>query len=194
MPNAIKALTPMTGKDESRYVICGMLMECRKDSITLVSTDGRRLAAIRIEPADFEGEEADYIVPNEILKKIKVSKRQFAVRLEFEEGRITIKTCEGDAFSGMLTEGKFPDWRMVVPSGEVVKMDNLKIDSDLIADYGTAIKVLGLRGGAVSLTNRSGSILVTTGLPNFFGVIMPMENSFSDAAPRWALKQQQSGN
>jgi len=104
-----------TSHDETRYTLSGVLMVCDGTEITMVATDGHRLAHTR-RPVSF-GKELRVIVPRKALEEVS----RFAIdseektvdvallqnHLVFRKGRATLVT--------RLIEGQFPDYEGVIP-------------------------------------------------------------------------------
>jgi len=102
--------------DDSRKVLTGVLMSCKDSVLTMVATDGKRMAMQEKAPEVFSGSDGDAIVP---LKAVNETKRL----LEGSEP-VTIligeKQClfRGANFelTSKLIEGNYPNYRQVVPT------------------------------------------------------------------------------
>src|SRR2546429_9034739 len=57
--------------DETRYVLNGLLFSLKENKLTLVATDGRRLAMVDIELEFPRSHEADIIVPTKAVKELQ---------------------------------------------------------------------------------------------------------------------------
>ena len=102
--------------DETRYILNGVLLSFRDSKLTVVATDGRRLALAERELEIPKEAEGDVVLPtkavNELLHtlqdegpvKIYTSKNQVA--FEFGDGLLVSK----------LIEGTYPNFRQVIPS------------------------------------------------------------------------------
>ena len=108
--------------DESRYILSGILFKIQKNTITLVATDGKRLAIITRKPQqDIDGE-VEIIVP---LKTIQELNRNLK-----DEGDVVVVLGSNQvifdlgttAIISRLIEGEFPDYRQVVPPASDNKM------------------------------------------------------------------------
>jgi len=101
--------------DETRFILNGTLMSFKGGKVTLVATDGRRLALTEHELEFPKESECDAIVPtkaiNELIRilrdegtvKIHAGKNQAS--FEFDEVTLTTK----------LIEGIYPNFRQVIP-------------------------------------------------------------------------------
>ena len=107
--------------DESRYVLNGIFFSLKEHKLTMVATDGRRLALVDEEvdvPANSQGE---FIVPakavnelNRLLQdkgdvEIKFTDNQAAFTLKDDKGNNTLVITK-------LIEGNYPNYRQVIPA------------------------------------------------------------------------------
>ncbi|MCM2678086.1 DNA polymerase III subunit beta [Echinimonas agarilytica] len=100
-----------------RYYLNGMLFEIAGGTLTAVATDGHRLALSRIDVPELQ-DDFQCIVPRKgILEMMRL--------LEQEDKPVTIQLSEnhiradiGDyLFTSKLVDGRFPDYRRVLPRG-----------------------------------------------------------------------------
>jgi DNA polymerase-3 subunit beta len=102
--------------DETRYVLNGVLFSFKENKLTLVATDGRRLAMVEIELEFPRSHEADLIVPTKAVTELQ--------RLLADDGEIKVSMGSGQiAFDlnktllvSKLIEGNYPNYRQVIPS------------------------------------------------------------------------------
>jgi DNA polymerase-3 subunit beta len=102
--------------DETRYVLNGVLFSFKENKLTLVATDGRRLAMADIELEFPRSHEADIIVPTKAVTELQ--------RLLEEDGDVKVSVGSGQiAFDlnntllvSKLIEGNYPNYRQVIPS------------------------------------------------------------------------------
>lgn len=102
--------------DETRYILNGALLSFKDEKLTIVATDGRRLALVEQEVEFPEGSEVDLVVPtktiSELVKtlgdegvlRIRVSATQVA--FDFDQILIISK----------LIEGTYPNFQQVIPA------------------------------------------------------------------------------
>ena len=107
--------------DESRYVLNGIFFSLKEHKLTMVATDGRRLALVDEEVEIAEHSQADFIVPakavtelNRLLQdkgevEIKFNDNQAAYTLKDEKGAATLVITK-------LIEGNYPNYRQVIPA------------------------------------------------------------------------------
>jgi DNA polymerase-3 subunit beta len=102
--------------DESRAILNGSLMAFRDNKLTVVCTDGRRLALVEQEMDLADGADLDIVVPTKTVNEL--------VKTLEEEGEATIKTSAtqvafefGNIFViSKLIDGTYPNYRQVIPS------------------------------------------------------------------------------
>ncbi len=102
--------------DETRYVLNGVMMNFKDKKLTVVATDGRRLALAENEVDLASSQEASVILPTKALSELQ--------RLLGEKGDVTISIAENRASFEMdgillitkLTDGNYPNYKQVIPS------------------------------------------------------------------------------
>lgn len=135
--------------DETRFVLNGVLMSFREGKLTVVATDGRRLALVEHE-VEFPAEAgSDMILPTKAVNELhhtlrddgdlKIVAKENQVLFEF--GNISV--------SSKLIDGTYPNYRQVIPAQcdqrIVVERESLltalKRVSLIITDKSNAMKV-----------------------------------------------------
>lgn len=123
-----------TARESTRYAINGVLWEIRGKKLSLVATDGRRLARSVVSlssPADTKGPHfaenrkmgARIIVPAKtmaLLDKLGGGEKEI-VGVKRVDNRIVFR-CGGVIISSNLVEGKFPMYEDIIPSGYEKKL------------------------------------------------------------------------
>jgi len=114
-----KAMLLRTGyavsRDDSRPVLNGVLMSFRNEKLTVVATDGRRMALVEHELEFPQADEADYILPiKSVNELIPLLQDTGTLKVEAGANRVSF-TGEDFVFSSKLTEGMFPNYRQVIP-------------------------------------------------------------------------------
>ena len=114
--DALKKTSYAISTDETRYVLNGILFSFRDNKLTLVATDGRRLALVDIELEFPRSHEGDVIIPSKAVSEI--------ARLLTDDGEIKISLGENQAafevngtlLVSKLIEGNYPNYRQVIPA------------------------------------------------------------------------------
>lgn len=101
--------------DEARFVLNGILFSLQENKLTLVATDGRRLALFDSDLEFPKSSERDFILPTKAVTELQ--------RLLGEEGGMVIASSEnlvsfdlgGTVLVSKLVEGNYPNYRQVIP-------------------------------------------------------------------------------
>ncbi len=102
--------------DSSRYVLNGISLSFRNGRMTLVATDGRRLALAETALEVPEEQQLDAILPTKAVGELR--------RLLDEAGKVTIRFTRNQAsfeindtlLISKLIDGNYPNYRQVIPS------------------------------------------------------------------------------
>ncbi len=107
--------------DESRYVLNGILITLKDHKMTMVATDGRRLALVDEEVDVGEESHGEFIVPakavNE-LNRLLQDKGEVEMRYTANQASFTLKDEKGSLLLIVtkLIEGNYPNYRQVIPA------------------------------------------------------------------------------
>jgi len=102
--------------DETRYVLNGVLFSFRENKLTLVATDGRRLALVDIELEFPRTQEIDVIVPTKAVVELqRILGEDGEARLSVGENQIAFD-LNGTLIVSKLVEGNYPNYRQVIPA------------------------------------------------------------------------------
>lgn len=199
----LKAMTLFQSSDETRFALVATSFEIVKAAgghhqITLVSTDGRRLATYNAEIlADTlwgELPDAAHIVVDlsgcKKLPKVTpvdmVTCEVFEKRVEFVANSLRYTAERRDAMDG---GSYFPEWRTIIPAGEPEKTNQIMVNHGLLFDFGKAAKlVLGDKGTALNLRTYGEDAAISVQFPDhreFYGLIMPLKSKNPEAVPDW---------
>lgn len=113
--------------DESRYILNGILFKIENDILTLVATDGRRLALTQKKISKSCHQQFKAIIPSKAIHELNRNLK--------EEGDVLLTLGENQALFDLgairiisrLIEGEFPDYQQVIPN-EV--KDKIKINRE----------------------------------------------------------------
>jgi DNA polymerase-3 subunit beta len=107
--------------DESRYVLNGIFLSLKDHKMTMVATDGRRLALVDEEMDVSEASQGEFIVPakavNE-LNRLLQDKGEVEIRYAENQASFTLKDDKGSSILIVtkLIEGNYPNYRQVIPA------------------------------------------------------------------------------
>ncbi len=108
-----------TAKESTRYALNGVLWEIKGKKLSLVATDGRRLARSRVDLASAPGEnitKAKIIVPAKtmvLLEKLSGGDKD-SVLVKLVDNQVLIG-CADVVISSGLIEGNFPKYEDIIP-------------------------------------------------------------------------------
>lgn len=150
--------------DATRYILNGILFEVKGQSLSLVATDGRRLAVVecihRGAPADQE-----FVVPAKAVAELsrmlgdangEVTCRVSGVHASFTAGSRVLVT--------RLIEGRFPNYRQVIP-GEPKHRVSLDRET-LLKSVSRAALMVNDKAPSVKLSFSPGALEVKASSPN----------------------------
>ncbi|RQQ30554.1 hypothetical protein DF163_14070 [Burkholderia stagnalis] len=121
----------LAAENDIRYYFNGVYLEATPFETRLVGCDGMKIGVVRhVVENDIEaGTTATLIVPNDIIDKAKVTKRDMlsAARIEIDKGQHTLCVdALGLRLPFAAVDGRFPEYRRVfpkAPSGEPGQFD-----------------------------------------------------------------------
>ena len=166
--------------DESRMALTGVLLSFRNEKLTVVATDGRRLALVENDLEFPKDAETDLIVPiktvNELLRNLSdegtVKIRATANQIAFEFGEMVL-------FSKLLA-GTYPNFNQVIPSQAEHR---IAIERETLL---AAVKRVSLMAnestGLVKLTFAKNKLVISAQTPDLGEAIETLPIKFSSAA------------
>lgn len=107
--------------DESRYVLNGIFVSLKDHKMTMVATDGRRLALADEEVDIPEGSQGELIIPTKTVNEMnRLLGEKGQVELKLSENQVAQTLSDEKGFSilmiSKLVEGNYPNYRQVIPS------------------------------------------------------------------------------
>jgi DNA polymerase-3 subunit beta len=109
--------------DETRYVLNGIFTSFRDGKLTLVATDGRRLAMVENDLEFPASHETDIIIPTKAVQELQ--------RLLGDSGEVLVRLSDsqisfsiGDSLLvSKLIEGNYPNYRQVIPGDSTERVE-----------------------------------------------------------------------
>lgn len=107
--------------DESRYVLNGIFHSLKEHRVTLVSTDGRRLALVEEEVEVEPESHGDFIVPTKAINELsRLLQPSGDVTIRYTDNQVAYE-LKGDKHPPVLlisklVEGIYPNYRQVIPT------------------------------------------------------------------------------
>ena len=116
--DGLKKVAYAISTDETRYVLNGVYCQFKESKLTLVATDGRRLAMTDSDIEFPESQECSVIVPtkavNELQRLLKEGGDKEDVRIRIGAKQIAFEMKENLLVSKLI-EGNYPNFRQVIP-------------------------------------------------------------------------------
>ncbi len=113
--DALKKTTYAISTDESRYVLNGLLFSFKENKLTLVATDGRRLALVDIELEFPRSHEIEVIVPTKAVHELgRLLNDDGEIKLSVGETQVAFEV-NGTFLVSKLIEGNYPNYLQVIP-------------------------------------------------------------------------------
>lgn len=154
--------------DESRYVLNGIFFSLKDHKVTLVATDGRRLA-LTDEDAEIAAEaQADFIVPTKAINEVnRLLGAAGNVELKYSENQVAFTTTGegqmGALIISKLVDGNYPNYRQVIP-GECQERITLTRD-ELLGALRRAELMTSDKSNSVKLTFSRNQLAITANTP-----------------------------
>ncbi|MEO6183065.1 MAG: DNA polymerase III subunit beta [Verrucomicrobiota bacterium] len=107
--------------DESRYVLNGIFIILKEHKMTMVATDGRRLAMADEEVDIAEASQGEFIVPTKAVNELsRLLQDKGEIEIKFTENQVAFTLKDEKGFSiliiSKLVEGNYPNYRQVIPA------------------------------------------------------------------------------
>ena len=113
--DALKKTSYAISTDETRYVLNGILFSFKENKLTMVATDGRRLALVDLEVEFPRSQEADIIVPTKCVTELaRLLGDEGDVKMSVGENQVAFEV-DGTLLVSKLIEGNYPNYRQVIP-------------------------------------------------------------------------------
>ena len=174
---SLKKTSYAISNDETRYVLNGIFTAFKEGKLTLVATDGRRLAMVENDLEFPASHETDFIIPTKAVQELhrllgdggdavaRLSDNQIA----FEVGSSLIVS--------KLIEGNYPNYRQVIPSEA---RETLSIGREALLETARRVSLLSSeKSNSVKLVVGDGSINVTANSPDIGEAKESMAVSYS---------------
>ena len=161
--------------DETRYILNGVYFSFRDSKLTLVATDGRRLALISKE-MDVAPERAGSIIlpAKTVSELLHMLNKGTTLKIAFNERRATFQIATDKDTSGLLdsiylyskvVEGNYPNYQQVIPKET---QQRIKLERELLlACVHRASLVCSEKANSVRIKLTSNLLEVTAQSPDF---------------------------
>jgi DNA polymerase-3 subunit beta len=116
LKSALRKTSYAISTDETRYVLNGVLCAFKDSKLTLVATDGRRLALVDIETEIPPANETSVIIPSKAISELaRLLKDEGDIEVRLGENQVAFE-LNGTLLVSKLIEGNYPNYRQVIPT------------------------------------------------------------------------------
>ena len=147
-------------QDETRKTLKGVLMSFKEGKLTMVATDGRRLALVEHEIEFPAAAEKDIILPSKVVAELQRSlSGDGEVKITIEKTQVAFNLGETQIYSKLLDE-IYPNYRQVIPQSCKERID---VDRKLLLDAIDRASVMMMEeSSSTRLTFDSNQLLVSS--------------------------------
>ncbi|HEY5043715.1 MAG TPA: DNA polymerase III subunit beta [Verrucomicrobiae bacterium] len=154
--------------DESRYVLNGIFISLKEGKMTLVATDGRRLALVDEEVEISEKSSGEFIVPAKAVNELtRLLQEKGEVEIKFGENQASFLLKDDKGFSVLLItkliEGNYPNYKQVIP-GETKERIPL-VREELLQALRRAEIMTSEKANSVKLSFGKNQLAITANSP-----------------------------
>ena len=155
----LKSVSYAKSDDQSRYILNGVLFQFDAQDVTLVATDGRRLALMGKPIAKDENDGGHIVLPGKTVEELqRLLPQGEKVKIAFNDRQVAFNIEVADADTGLaqgiylvskVLEGDYPDYKPTIMMNDL----QLKIDRDLLLD--------SIRRAALVTSDQSSSVVLS---------------------------------
>src|SRR5438552_8552979 len=154
--------------DETRYVLNGIYMSLRDQKVTMVATDGRRLALTDEEVEVSQESQAEFIVPTKAineLNRLLQAKGEVEIRFTENQAYFALKTEEGGSIVVItkLVEGNYPNYKQVIPAEAAERVPLAR--EELLQALRRAEIMTSEKSNSVKLSFSKNNLTITANTP-----------------------------
>lgn len=122
LKEAINMVSFASAPDEARPVLAGIYLKTSKNKVVFVATDSYRLAEKIVEIKDINIIEKEAIIPARSLAELSriLDDDEKTVNVYLDETQVMFETDDFE-FTSRLVEGKFPDYKQIIPTDQETK-------------------------------------------------------------------------
>ncbi len=115
LKDALRKTSYAISTDETRYVLNGILFSFKDSRLTMVATDGRRLALVDVEVEFPQSDEIEIIVPTKCVNELaRIVEETGELKMYVAQNQVAFDVGSTRLVS-KLVEGNYPNYRQVIP-------------------------------------------------------------------------------
>ena len=166
--NMLKKTSFAVSTDETRYVLNGIFFSLKDHKLTMVATDGRRLALVDEEVDISESSAGDFIVPAKAVNELNhLLLDKGEVELKFTENQVAFTLTAEKSPSALiiskLIEGNYPNYKQVIPSESKERIALMR--EELLHALRRAEIMTSEKSNSVKLTFGKNQLAITANSP-----------------------------
>jgi DNA polymerase-3 subunit beta len=155
--------------DETRYVLNGIFISLKDQKMTMVATDGRRLALADEDVELSTGNHAEFIVPTKAineLSRLLQTNGDLAIRVKENQASFTLTDDKGFSILIItkLVEGNFPNYRQVIPAESRERIGIMR--EELLQALRRAEIMTSEKANSVKLSFTKNNLSITANTPD----------------------------
>ena len=153
-----------TSMDETRRVLTGVLLSFKEKKLTMVATDGRRMALVEHEVEYSDDADADMILPIKVVSELmRILSNDGELKIFVQKNQIIFSTGK-TSISIKLLEGSYPNYRQVIPSG---CEERVTIDRELLLSAIRRVSVVTTdKSNAIKMIFSANQLTISTNSPD----------------------------
>jgi len=173
----LKSVSYAQSTDETRYIMNGVYFNFADDKLTLVATDGRRLAVISKEVEVTSENAGSLILPAKTVAEVeRLTNQGDTVRIAFNDRQVAFEIATGEdaGASGLqdsiylvskVVEGNYPNYKQVIPQGTDL---HIKLNREtFLSTVRRAALVASERNHSVKVNIKENEVEITSSSPDF---------------------------
>jgi DNA polymerase-3 subunit beta len=173
----LKSVSYAQSTDENRYILNGVFFNFGDGKITLVATDGRRLALVSHEIEVTEANAGSLILPAKTVVELqRLLGQGESVKITFNDRQVAFEIEMGEQASGnglvdniylvsKIVEGNYPNYRQVIPKETEHRV---KVERELLAEcVQRAALVTSDKNNSVRLKVNKNTLEISAQSPEF---------------------------
>jgi DNA polymerase-3 subunit beta len=163
LKDALRKTSYAISTDETRYVLNGILFSFKENKMTMVATDGRRLALVDLEVEFPRSNEVDIVVPSKCIGELqRLLADEGDVKLAVGENQVAFE-AGGRLLVSKLIEGNYPNYRQVIPQES---RERVTIERELLLNAARRVGLLSSeKSNSVKLNFTKNNLEITANTP-----------------------------
>ena len=111
----LRKVSYAASQDDTRRTLKGVLLSFKNNKLTMVATDGRRLALVENEVEFLESEQKEIVLPSKAVLEMQRSLNgEGDLKLSIQKTQISFKMGEIQIYSKLIEEA-YPNYKQVIP-------------------------------------------------------------------------------